>query len=124
MEFVGRTVKKDFKGFGVFAGTVRSYDASSGLYEIVYAGGDSEELDYSQLASVFQAKQGEEEEASQDLAQEKPRLGRKPKKRRRVERKHEVRGGSGNNASVNFVTDLNNGFGGNLSEIVDRKSVV
>lgn len=124
MEFVGRTVKKDFKGFGVFAGTVRSYDASSGLYEIVYAGGDSEELDYSQLASVFQAKQGEEEEAeveaqaSQDLAQEKPRLGRKPKKRRRFERKHEVRGGSGNNASVNFVTDLNNGFGGNLSEIV------
>ena len=36
MEFVGRTVKKDFKGFGVFSGTVRSYDVSSGLFKIVY----------------------------------------------------------------------------------------
>ena len=36
MEFVGRTVKKDFEGFGVFSGTVRFYDVSSGLFKIVY----------------------------------------------------------------------------------------
>jgi len=123
MEFVGRTVKKAFKGFGVFSGTVRSYDASSGVFEIVYEDGDSEDLELSEVASLLE---GNEEAGAGELAQEKPRLGRKPKKRRRIERKREIRGRSGN-VSVNSVTDgkdfnencdLSNGFGGNLTESV------
>jgi len=123
MEFVGRTVKKAFKGFGVFSGTVRSYDASSGVFEIVYEDGDSEDLELSEVASLLE---GNEEAGAGELAQEKPRLGRKPKKRRRIERKREIRGRSGN-VSVNSVTDgkdlnencdLSHGFGGTLTESV------
>lgn len=125
MEFVGRTVKKAFKGFGVFSGTVKSYDASSGVFEIVYEDGDSEDLDLSEVASLLEGKE-EAGGGGRELAQEKPRLGRKPKKRRRIERKREIRGRSGN-VSVSSVTDgkdlnencdLSNGFGGNLRESV------
>ncbi|XP_040993587.1 DDT domain-containing protein PTM-like [Juglans microcarpa x Juglans regia] len=111
MEFVGRAVKKEFEGFGVFSGTVRSYDASSGFFEILYEDGDFEELEFSELASLFEG--GEEAAtAAGQLAHEKPLLGRKPKKRLRMELKHEVRNESGNLDTVY----LNNGLEGNLNE--------
>jgi hypothetical protein len=125
MEFVGKTVKKAFKGFGVFSGTVRSYDASSGIFEIAYEDGDCEDLELSEVASLLEGKE-EAGGGGGELAHAKPRVGRKPKKRRRTERKLEIRGRSGN-VSVSLVTDgkdlnencdLNNGFGGNLRESV------
>ncbi|GLT82139.1 hypothetical protein SLE2022_005490 [Rubroshorea leprosula] len=87
MEFVGKTVKKDFKGFGVFTGVVKSYDNSSGFFEIVYADGDSEELDLSEVASLVMAGTNGEGRVEPKQVQEKPRVGRKPKKRRRVDRR-------------------------------------
>ncbi|KAG6682665.1 hypothetical protein I3842_13G154300 [Carya illinoinensis] len=142
MEFLGRSVKKEFKGFGVFSGTVRSYDASSGLFEIVYEDGGSEELEFAEVASLFEGR--EEASAASELPHEKPRLGRKTKKRRRIERMCEVRSSSGNllntpeedlretvgtcgnlhgNGNLNdgFVRILEMGhrFGGNLRENVE-----
>ncbi|XP_042954331.1 DDT domain-containing protein PTM [Carya illinoinensis] len=142
MEFLGRSVKKEFKGFGVFSGTVRSYDASSGLFEIVYENGGSEELEFAEVASLFEGR--EEASAASELPHEKPRLGRKTKKRRRIERMCEVRSSSGNllntpeedlretvgtcgnlhgNGNLNdgFVRILEMGhrFGGNLRENVE-----
>ncbi|CAK9184355.1 unnamed protein product [Ilex paraguariensis] len=49
MEFVGRTVKKKFIGFGIFSGTVKSYDSSTGFFQVVYEDGDSEELELSEI---------------------------------------------------------------------------
>ncbi|XP_002513535.2 DDT domain-containing protein PTM [Ricinus communis] len=90
MEFVGKIVKKDFRGHGVFSGVVQSYDASSGLFEIVYGDGDSEELDFSEVASLL-------EQTEAEPGEHKPRLGRRPKKRRRLDlTRREKRGGSGN----------------------------
>ncbi|KAF3794718.1 DDT domain-containing protein [Nymphaea thermarum] len=70
MEFVGKAVRKKFRGFGVFAGVIESYDPSTGFFRVVYEDGDSEELELSEIASVLQ-----EEGRSR---------GRPPKKRRRV----------------------------------------
>ncbi|KAK1439444.1 hypothetical protein QVD17_05262 [Tagetes erecta] len=52
MEFVGRKVKKQFEGFGVFSGVVKSYDSSTGFFEIGYEDGDSEEIDLSELTAL------------------------------------------------------------------------
>ncbi|PKI57737.1 DDT domain-containing protein PTM [Punica granatum] len=57
MDFIGRTVKKAFRGFGTFSGTVKSYDASSRFFKVVYEDGDSEELELSELVSLFQEPQ-------------------------------------------------------------------
>ncbi|KAK7312181.1 hypothetical protein VNO77_35862 [Canavalia gladiata] len=84
MEFVGKTVKKEVNGVGLVSGIVKSYDPSSGFLEILYEDGDSQELESSEVASLLQFQH--------HLAKPKPRVGRKPKKRRRVERKP----GSGN----------------------------
>ncbi|GKV16575.1 hypothetical protein SLEP1_g27197 [Rubroshorea leprosula] len=146
MEFVGKTVKKDFKGFGVFTGVVKSYDNSSGFFEIVYADGDSEELDLSEVASLVMAGTNGEGRVEPKQVQEKPRVGRKPKKRRRVDRRaaqneigaslhpetksadrnlndtiEKEAGGEENsklNGSVEMKNciDLNSGFGFNLNE--------
>ncbi|XP_028789235.1 uncharacterized protein LOC114745250 [Neltuma alba] len=99
MEFVGRTVKKEVKGVGIISGTVKSFDSSSGFVEIVYEDGNSEELESSDVASLVQ---GEPE-----LVKVK-RRGRKPKKRRRVERKHDTSGSPGNideNLGVSMLND-------------------
>lgn len=53
MEFVGRTVKKEFRGYGTFSGTVTSYDASSKFFKVLYEDGDSEELELSELVPLF-----------------------------------------------------------------------
>ncbi|CAK7331144.1 unnamed protein product [Dovyalis caffra] len=118
MEFIGKSVKKKFKGFGFFKGTVKSYDESSGLFEIKYEDGDFEELDFSDVASLL----GEEKEAAAVATagptDPKPRLGRKPKKRRRAEPKKPESGReSGNygvveangNLDMNRNVDLNDG---------------
>ncbi|KAH1158356.1 hypothetical protein AAZX31_11G094000 [Glycine max] len=89
MEFVGKTVRKEVKGVGFITGTVKSYDPSSGFFEIVYDDGDSEELESSQVASLLQFQPGS--------VKAKPRVGRKPKKRRRrVEQKPDAEASSGN----------------------------
>ncbi|XP_030522425.2 DDT domain-containing protein PTM [Rhodamnia argentea] len=76
MEFVGRTVTKGFKGFGALTGTVRSYDPASGLFKIVYDGGDSEELESREMAALFQ------EGSRAEVASGAMRPGRRSKKRR------------------------------------------
>nr|XP_048322407.1 DDT domain-containing protein PTM-like isoform X3 [Ziziphus jujuba var. spinosa] len=99
MEFVGRKVKKEFEGHGVFSGIVKSYDPSSGIFEVVYDDGGSEELDCAEVSFLIEGKVqlvGDEVRPS--------RLGRKPKKRRRVEKRHEIPGESGN-AGEAFMID-------------------
>ncbi|XP_027360332.1 DDT domain-containing protein PTM isoform X2 [Abrus precatorius] len=96
MEFVGKSVKKEVKGVGVISGTVKSYDPSSGFFEILYQDGVSEELEASDVASLIQFQP--------HLAKAKPRVGRKPKKRRRLERKREIEAASGN-VSENLVAE-------------------
>ncbi|KHN05492.1 Nucleosome-remodeling factor subunit BPTF [Glycine soja] len=96
MEFVGKTVRKEVKGVGFISGTVKSYDPSSGFFEIVYEDGDSEELESSEVASLLQFQP--------ESVKAKPRVGRKPKKRRRVEQKPDAGSRSGN-VSENLVED-------------------
>ncbi|KAJ0084474.1 hypothetical protein Patl1_29477 [Pistacia atlantica] len=106
MEFIGRTLKKEFQGFGVFTGTIQSYDESSKYFEIVYEDGDSEELDFSEVVSLLENDKVKVSE--EGLAHVKPsRGGRKPKKRRRMERK---RGESGKSDETLGKVDLNDGF--------------
>lgn len=119
MEFVGRTVRKEFEGLGVFSGIVRSYDPSSGFFEVVYDDGDSEELDWAEVSFLVEGKVqlvGDEVKPS--------RLGRKPKKRRRVEKRHEIPGESGNAGEAFLFDDVASreihgkrcGFEGDLNE--------
>ncbi|KAL4590649.1 hypothetical protein LXL04_003588 [Taraxacum kok-saghyz] len=84
MEFVGRTVRKEFKGFGVFSGVVKSYDSSSGFFEIGYEDGDSEEIDFSELAALLELDGVIMEHSPSLLAKQSSRVGKRPKKRRRV----------------------------------------
>ncbi|KAI3814186.1 hypothetical protein L1987_18934 [Smallanthus sonchifolius] len=77
MEFVGRRVRKEFKGFGVFSGIVKSYDSSSGFFEIGYDDGDSEEIDFSELTALVDVD-------GVPTDQSPSRVGMRPKKRRRV----------------------------------------
>ncbi|KAI4306753.1 hypothetical protein L6164_030005 [Bauhinia variegata] len=93
MEFVGKTVQKEVEEGGIVSGTVKSYDPSSGFVEIAYEDGDSEELESSELASP---PKGEPE-----FGRVESRVGRKPKKRRRVDRKLENGGGDSGNESEN-----------------------
>ncbi|XP_057955453.1 DDT domain-containing protein PTM isoform X2 [Malania oleifera] len=118
MEFVGRTVKKEFQGFGVFAGTIKSFDPSSGLFEIVYEDGDSEDMDLAEITVLLGGMAGES--GSAELNQ-KPRVGRKPKKRRRVEAKREVCGHAAGNVSDNMMNDGHFGSHNVLSETLERE---
>lgn len=92
------------KGVGFVSGTVKSYDPASGFFEIVYEDGDSEELESSDVASLLQLQP--------ESVKVKPRVGRKPKKRRRVERKRDSGAGLGN-VSENSVPEGSD-FGGVL----------
>ncbi|WRX33231.1 DDT domain - like 4 [Theobroma cacao] len=145
MEFVGKSVKKKFKGFGIFSGTVNSFDSSSGFFQIVYEDGDSEELDFHEVASLIMADDSNptyepRPDPGLEVVREKPRVGR-PRKRRRVERKvcvcpgnveketleSNMNGNLKGNVDLNerFVGNLkqNEGFDGNLSETLDVKGV-
>lgn len=112
MEFVGKAVKKEVKGFGIISGTVKSYDSASGFLEIVYEDGDSEELESSDVASLLQFQP--------ESVKAKPRVGRKPKKRCRVERKRDVGAGSGN-VRENLVAE-GTGFRGVLDGDISSAS--
>ncbi|CAJ1933948.1 unnamed protein product [Sphenostylis stenocarpa] len=106
MEFVGRTVRKEVKGVGFISGTVKSYDPSSGFFEIVYEDGDSEELESSDATSLLQFQP--------ESVKAKPRVGRKPKKRRRFERKSDA-GTCPGNVSENLV-----GEGSDIRGVLDE----
>ncbi|KAF3454007.1 hypothetical protein FNV43_RR04450 [Rhamnella rubrinervis] len=103
----------------LFTGIVKSYDPSSGLFEVVYEDGDSEQLNWAETSLLIEGKvQVVEEEVKPS------QLGRKPKKRRRLEKRLEVPGESGN-AGEAFLIDgvgreeiLRNfcGFVGDLNE--------
>ncbi|KAJ4978874.1 hypothetical protein NE237_009654 [Protea cynaroides] len=91
MDFVGKSLKKRFRGFGTFCGVVDSYDSSSGLYRIIYEDGDSEEMEVGEVDSILKGiGMGEAGEPV-----EKKKRGR-PKKQRRKEASGDVPGGSGN----------------------------
>lgn len=101
MEFVGRTVRKEFKDRGFLSGIVKSHDPSSGLFLVVYEGGDAEELNWVETSLLIEGKVQlveEEEEVKPS------RLGRKPKKRRRLEKRLQVPRESGNAGEV-FLID-------------------
>lgn len=87
MEFVGRTVKKEFEGVGAFQGTVESFDPSTGLYQVVYGDGDSECLESAEMIKLLDGPVGSavaSDAACYSKLSKKPRVGRKPKKRRKV----------------------------------------
>ncbi|KAG8079486.1 hypothetical protein GUJ93_ZPchr0007g5584 [Zizania palustris] len=50
---VGRAVRKEFPGFGVFSGVVESYDAGAGYFRVMYEDGDSEEVDMVEMAGIL-----------------------------------------------------------------------
>nr|KYP68059.1 Nucleosome-remodeling factor subunit NURF301 family [Cajanus cajan] len=105
MEFVGKAVRKEVKGVGFVSGTVKSYEPSSGFFEIVYEDGDSEELESSDVAALLQSQP--------ETVKAKPRVGRKPKKRRRVERRRDSGAVSGC-GGFERALDVGIGNGGNL----------
>ncbi|KAI3846440.1 hypothetical protein MKX03_001890 [Papaver bracteatum] len=53
MELVGKAVKKEFLGFGIFTGIVRSFDPISRLFSIVYEDGDSEEMEFEEVSPII-----------------------------------------------------------------------
>ncbi|GAB4856004.1 hypothetical protein Ancab_024643 [Ancistrocladus abbreviatus] len=113
MEFVGKTVRKEFSGHGVFEGVIEAYDSSTGFFRIAYEDGDSEELELSEVTSLVHSA------ASADpIGVGVTRRGRKPKKRRRIS---SVSGTSSNNLKLNSFQNSGNlenddGLGGNLNQ--------
>lgn len=114
-DYLGRRVNKEVKGVG----TVKSYNSGTGFFEIVYDAGDSEVLDLSQLIWLLNGSQQQPIPTST--------VGRKPKKRQRIDKQQvqedEEKNNSGNNAAVvemnyencsEFSLNLRKG-GGNLS---------
>ncbi|KAJ6691956.1 PHD FINGER FAMILY PROTEIN [Salix purpurea] len=121
MEFVGKSVSKKLKGFGVFKGCVKSYDESSGFFEIKYEDGDFEELDLCKVVSLLEEEKEAAGVSSAGPADPKPRLGRKPKKRRRAEPKKPESGEESGNYGVveangNLDMNGNDGFVGDFRE--------
>ncbi|KAB5540946.1 hypothetical protein DKX38_013920 [Salix brachista] len=121
MEFVGKSVSKKLKGFGVFKGYVKSYDESSGFFEIKYEDGDFEELDLCKVVSLLEEEKEAAGVSAAGPADPKPRLGRKPKKRRRAEPKKPESGEESGNYGVveaNGYLDMNgnDGLVGDLRE--------
>ena len=103
MEFIGRAVTREIKGSpaagagdGVISGVVKSYDSASGLFQVVYEDGESEKLGWAEVSLLVEGQAQLVVEEENEL---KPsQLGRKPKKRRRLE-------GDSGNAGQNFVID-------------------
>lgn len=83
MEYVGRRVKKEFQGHGTFFGLVQAYEAATGFFKIVYDDGDSEELELKEVSSLL-ASAEPPLPPPQPLESCAGKLGRKPKKRRRI----------------------------------------
>ncbi|XP_072958753.1 DDT domain-containing protein PTM [Typha angustifolia] len=81
MELVGRTVRKKFPGFGTYNGVVESYDVAAGYFKVLYEDGDSEEVDFEEIASLLM----EMGEQPPTVVARRSNRGRRPKKRRRAE---------------------------------------
>ncbi|CAO2837350.1 unnamed protein product [Amaranthus hypochondriacus] len=78
MEWVGKSVTKEFEGFGVFEGFIESYDSSSGFFKILYEDGDSEEADFSEVSRLISCST-----VCNSIAEnQKKKVGRKPKRPR------------------------------------------
>lgn len=84
-DFVGRTVSKEVQGVGTFSGTVKSYNSGTGFFEIVYESGDSEVLDLSQLNCLLNGSHPHEHQQQQEPVPSST-VGRKPKKRQRLDK--------------------------------------
>ena len=100
---------------------VKSFDQESGFFEILYEDGDSEELEWSELALLLD---GEVVDPGLVELTQKPRVGRKPKKRRRVEIKLEISENSGRTSK--HSDNLNGGLSetlGNSEEGVGKFGV-
>ncbi|XP_073292383.1 DDT domain-containing protein PTM-like isoform X1 [Primulina huaijiensis] len=80
MEFVGRRVKKEFEGHGTFFGVVQSYQPNTGFFKIVYEDGDSEELEFSEVALLLVPLEPLPQPSPQQLESSARKRGRKPKK--------------------------------------------
>lgn len=75
MDYVGRRVKKEFQGYGIFDGMVRSFDSSRGYYRIEYEDGDSEELELPDMASLLVRDGVDGEEAVEGQGNKRRRVG-------------------------------------------------
>ncbi|KAK6925566.1 Zinc finger, PHD-finger [Dillenia turbinata] len=89
MDLIGKTVRKEFLGLGILSGTVKQFDASRGFYEILYENDSTEELELSQLAPLIEEMTNSDSYAEHTLNSEakiQKKRGRKPKKRRKVDK--------------------------------------
>ncbi|KAG8099175.1 hypothetical protein GUJ93_ZPchr0013g34119 [Zizania palustris] len=77
-ELVGRAVRKEFPGFGVFSGVVEAYDDGVGYFRVLYEDGDSEEVDLAEMAGMLVGTPMPPLPQPPGVA-----AGRRPKKRRR-----------------------------------------
>lgn len=96
MEFVGRAVKKEFEGGGIQLGVVKSFDTTTGFFEVEFESGDSEELNLSEVSLLL--------EGQSQPVEKRPCRGRKPKKRRRIDGSCGI-GDASSNAGKSLVPD-------------------
>lgn len=113
-------IRKNFQGFGVFTGTVQSYDAASGYFKIQYEDGDSEEVDFDEIRSIFKEMGGSSSKL--EYSARRSNRGRPPKKRRRLDENLSEKSGT----VIDFENDcrrseldetLENGYFGALEGI-------
>ncbi|KAE9616405.1 putative transcription factor & chromatin remodeling DDT family [Lupinus albus] len=119
MEFVGKSVKREFEGIGILNGTVKSYDSSSASVEIEYENGYSEHFNSAQLPSLLQPP------LPQLLHYHNPLLPPKPTKRRRFHHSTDIGASSGNFTDTTNPEDLQiNGNLGVCAEIGNGGNLV
>uniref|UniRef100_A0A1J3EK14 Nucleosome-remodeling factor subunit BPTF n=1 Tax=Noccaea caerulescens TaxID=107243 RepID=A0A1J3EK14_NOCCA len=102
MELVGKVVRKEIEGFGFCAGTVRSYD-SSGFLEIVYENGLTEISELAEVAALVMGE-GKSQETPDQV---KPRVGKRTRKRPRVERIDEIKRDSSAGVKEKWQDEVN-----------------
>ncbi|XP_047323085.1 DDT domain-containing protein PTM-like [Impatiens glandulifera] len=86
MEFVGRMLKKQFVGRPIaVTGVVNLYDQSTGLFDVSYEDGCTEQLNLSEVTSLTGQMLLNDQSASGEITKKKSKVGRKPKKRRRLQ---------------------------------------
>ncbi|KAI3905562.1 hypothetical protein MKX01_036471 [Papaver californicum] len=74
MELVGKAVKKEFLGFGIFTGIVRSFDPITRLFDIVYEDGDSEEMEFEEVSPIVVEEEGLKESCGSEMIQTRKRV--------------------------------------------------
>ncbi|CAL5212450.1 unnamed protein product [Lathyrus oleraceus] len=114
MEFIGKTIHKEVKGLGIVSGTVKSCDSSSGFLRILFEDGHYDEMEISEVAPLL--------EIQPELPKVKARVGRKPKKRRMLERSGGATSSSGNVTDSLVAGSEFSGNEGNLSVSVNGTS--